>query len=170
MKPAPIDINFEKYGLEIGDILVSRSNTRELVGLAGMYNGKPKKCIYPDLMMRVKTDEKIVSRYYLSNWLRHPISRIYFMSQARGTSGSMVKINQDILENMLIPVPPLKEQNKIAEILSRVDNTILSEKKNGEKIVVLRQGLMQVLLTGKVRVRLNEDGLHRIRNGRETYN
>jgi len=51
-----------------------------------------------------------------------------------------------------IPVPPLSEQQKIAEILSTVDEKInlLTEKKS--HFQYLKQGLMQQLLTAKIRV------------------
>lgn len=56
---------------------------------------------------------------------------------------------------LVIPFPPIQEQIKIASILSSVDEKleILSEKKNHYQ--ELKQGLMQQLLTGKIRVTLN---------------
>jgi type I restriction enzyme S subunit len=57
-----------------------------------------------------------------------------------------------------IPLPPLPEQQKIAEILSQIDQTIEKEQQYKEKLQRIKQGLMQDLLTGKVRVNnlLNE--------------
>jgi type I restriction enzyme S subunit len=53
---------------------------------------------------------------------------------------------------MLIPLPPLPEQQRIAEILSQIDKTIEKEEQYKEKLKRLKQGLMGDLLTGKVRV------------------
>lgn len=164
IKPAPINIDFKKYRLHDGDVLVSRSNTRDLVGLAAMYQGVPDRCIYPDLMMRVRVDSSILDNYLLEQWLRHPLSRRYLMSQARGTSGSMVKINQSILENLLVPISSRQEQIKIKEILKSNDKYITQYELRRNELLKLKQGLMQLLLTGKVRVGLDESGLHRIRD------
>ena len=46
---------------------------------------------------------------------------------------------------------------------------IKMEKQNKIGFSLIKQGLMQLLLSGKIRVELREDGLHRIRDGRETY-
>jgi type I restriction enzyme S subunit len=53
---------------------------------------------------------------------------------------------------ILIPLPPLSEQKRIAEILSQIDQTIEKEEKYKEKLERLKKGLMEDLLTGKVRV------------------
>jgi len=51
-----------------------------------------------------------------------------------------------------IPLPPLPEQQRIAEILSQLDQAIEKEQQYKEKLERLKQGLMEDLLTGKVRV------------------
>jgi len=61
-------------------------------------------------------------------------------------------VNSKELINVLIPLPPLPEQQRIAEILSQIDQTIEKERQYKEKLQKIKQGLMQDLLTGKVRV------------------
>ena len=51
-----------------------------------------------------------------------------------------------------IIVPPKEEQKKIADILSKVDNKIDIYKKIKDKLTSLKKGLMQDLLSGRVRV------------------
>ncbi|WP_373866294.1 hypothetical protein [Clostridium butyricum] len=48
--------------------------------------------------------------------------------------------------------PNLNEQNKIADILISVDNQISENKNKKIKLEELKKGLMQQLLTGKIRV------------------
>lgn len=76
-------------------------------------------------------------------------------------SGRLVKISQgstfeaighNELNNFLIPLPPLSEQKRIAEILSQIDQAIEKEEKYKQKLERLKKGLMEDLLTGKVRV------------------
>ncbi|RLI77353.1 hypothetical protein DRP05_10355 [Archaeoglobales archaeon] len=51
-----------------------------------------------------------------------------------------------------IPLPPLPEQKRIASILSQIDKTIEREQKYKEKLERIKRGLMEDLLSGKVRV------------------
>lgn len=61
--------------------------------------------------------------------------------------------NEDFL-NVKIPYPSIEEQQKIAEILSTVDEQIESYEQEKEKYTELKKGLMQQLLTGKIRVKI----------------
>ena len=51
-----------------------------------------------------------------------------------------------------IPLPPLKEQKAIAEILSDMDSEIESLEKKLEKYKLIKEGIMEKLLTGQVRL------------------
>jgi len=62
------------------------------------------------------------------------------------------KLTQSRILTVGIPVPPLKEQNKIASILSSVDAKIQKEEEYKAKLERLKKGLMQKLLTGEIRV------------------
>ena len=69
---------------------MSRSNTREAVGFVGRYRDVGSPCTYPDLMMRLVPNEKVLPEY-LELALRGHHSRRQIQSAASGTSGSMVK-------------------------------------------------------------------------------
>jgi len=64
-------------------------------------------------------------------------------------------LSKNIIEPINIPLPTLDEQVKISNILSSIDSKleVLSEKKTYYQ--ELKQGLMQQLLTGKIRVKTN---------------
>ena len=69
-----------------------------------------------------------------------------------GTGTGVPTLNRNIVHKEVIAVPEYVEQKKIAEILSIVDEKILVNKKLKEKLTLLKKGLMQDLLSGKVRV------------------
>ena len=102
----------EKYYLENNDILIQRSNSRDLVGTSCIYRHGSKKYIYPDLMMRIHVMEGI-NTDFIDYILKAPLSRAFFKKEASGTSESMPKINQATVRNALIPLPPLAEQKRI---------------------------------------------------------
>src|SRR5579875_2038412 len=54
--------------LKPGDILIERSNTPELVGTAAMYTGATDWAIFPDLVIRLRADHRMV----MSGYLAHP--------------------------------------------------------------------------------------------------
>ena len=100
-----------------GDIYLQRGNTKELVGTAALFDVDAANYIYPDLMIRVRADEeKILSNYLLTVLQSEPV-RAFVTRNAVGAAGSMPKINQGIVENIPIPLPPLATQQAIvAEI------------------------------------------------------
>lgn len=69
-------------------------------------------------------------------------------------SGSGVKnLNKDIVKKVIVAKPPKPEQEKIANVLTRIDNLIEDYEKLIKKKEKIKQGLMQNLLTGKVRLK-----------------
>jgi type I restriction enzyme S subunit len=71
-----------------------------------------------------------------------------------GKGSTFKAITKEDLENLKVPYPPLCEQQKIAEILSTLDKRLEIERKEKAKLERIKQGLMDLLLTGKVRVRI----------------
>lgn len=69
-----------------------------------------------------------------------------------GGGTTFQEISKSSLKRLLIPLPPLPEQQRIAEILSQIDNTIEKEEAYKQKLERINKGLMEDLLTGRVRV------------------
>ncbi len=73
----------------------------------------------------------------------------------RMVQGSTIKgILKSDLSRMKLAIPSLIEQEKIAKIISTVDNKLVILRSKREKSELLRTGLMQGLLTGQVRVKI----------------
>ncbi len=134
-----------------GDFLISRSNTRERVGMVGIFRDIGEPSIYPDLMVRLRFTDDVAGEYmekaFMSPMLRRQIENV-----ATGTSGSMVKINASIIENMQFRKPSLDEQNRIVEMLHAKAGSDQEIGGNLAKLRSLKTALMQDLLTGKKRV------------------
>jgi len=76
----------------------------------------------------------------------------YWRKFAKPTT--QANLTAEIVRNTMIPLPSTQERRKIAEILSTVDHKLEAERKEKAKLERIKQGLMDLLLTGKVRVRL----------------
>ena len=61
-------------------------------------------------------------------------------------------LSRENIKSIQIPLLPLPEQHRIASILSQIDEAIEKEQKYKEKLERIKRGLMEDLLTGKVRV------------------
>lgn len=72
-------------------------------------------------------------------------------SQMTGSAGQK-RVSADSISSYKIPLPPLAEQEKIAEILSTWDKAIDKQTQLIEKLELRKKGLMQQLLTGKKRL------------------
>jgi type I restriction enzyme S subunit len=59
------------------------------------------------------------------------------------------------LSSLMIPVPPFEEQHKITNILSSIDAKLELEKKEKVRLERIKHGLMDLLLTGKIRVKVD---------------
>ena len=70
-----------------------------------------------------------------------------------GQGTAILGILREDLEHLKVALPPLSEQQKIASILSNVDSLIQVQQKHKSKLENHKKGLMQILLTGRIRVK-----------------
>lgn len=121
------DIMIGRYGPPIFQILK---------GLEGAYNVALIKAI---------PDENILNKEYARIFLKTEKLFKLIDRLSQRTSGQ-TGIDMDALNNYLIPIPSLKEQQKIADIISTVDSQICDTDKIIKKTKELKKGLMQRLL------------------------
>ena len=76
-------------------------------------------------------------------------------NQNQGTS--IKGITRDALAEVLVPLPPLPEQRAIAAILSDMDSEIAALEHRLDKTRAIKQGMMQQLLTGSIRLPIPDD-------------
>lgn len=105
--------------LQPGDLLITRSNTLELVGHAAIYDGNPSPCIYPDLIMRLELKNDCVDSRFVWYWLQSSSVREFISKHAKGTSPTMKKISQGIV--MSIPFPSLLTLSEQRRIVAELD-------------------------------------------------
>lgn len=111
----PVEVGPETLASRIakGDLVISRSNTRDLVGLPMVFPEDRSDVSYPDTMMRISVDPKTIGTDYLEMCLRSPKCRRQVQSFAAGTSSSMLKINGANLRKVSVPLVPVKRQAEI---------------------------------------------------------
>jgi len=112
--------------LQPGDLVVSRSNTSDLVGLPVTFPEDRSDVSYPDTMMRLRVDRAAVMPQFLEGCLRTRRVRQEVRSYAAGTSSSMKKINAANLKKVQVPLIPLHQQEAVVDDL-RALNTVAAE-------------------------------------------
>ena len=134
-------------------ILVSRMNTPELVGESCYVTDPWPNLFLPDRVWQLKKGEPdSVDMKWLSLVFLTSRYRSYVQIHATGTSGSMKNLPKARLLAMPIAFPNLDEQGDIASRIWAIDEKIVSEVASMEKLKAQKFGLMDDLLTGRVRV------------------
>lgn len=146
IKNAPVeDARVKSALLRDGDLLLSRSNTRELVALPGIFHSIGVACSYPDLMMRLEAND-LTSNEFLELAIRGVLVRRQLVRAAVGTSGSMVKINATTVVSATLALPPKRHQEAIVEITRRIDTACLRAEATISKLELLHDAASARLL------------------------
>lgn len=124
---------------KIGDVLLSASGT---IGRKVKYDGKPAYFQDSNIIWLEHDESKI-----LNNFLFYLYDTIKWQ-----TEGSTInRLYNDIFLKKVVPVPSIEQQKRIVEILSAIDEKVSINKILKDKLIHLKTGLMQDLLSGKVR-------------------
>ena len=137
--------------LQYNDVLFNTRNTLELVGKVAIWKNELPYALYNSNLMRIVFKEEFVA---LNDFMNLAFNSNYSLRQLRayaiGTTSVAAIYTRDLLKLKFF-IPPLPEQQKIAQILSTWDRAIEQTEKLIEKKQGLKKGLMQKLLSGKVR-------------------
>jgi len=102
-----------------------------------------KEGILSSTMVKLQLKKENIDSVFVFYLLK--IKEYYLSGLTRGTG--IPHVDRNVLENLTLPLPPLPEQQKIAEILSTVDEAIEEVDESIAKTERLKKGLMQELLT-----------------------
>lgn len=157
-KALPLELEpQQQYELRPKDILISRANTRELLGSAALVpNGVRPRLLLCDKLYRVTASQE-VDEEFLTYYLRTPAARFQYEREATGASSSMKNIGQDTIRNLVTPLPPLEEQKMITEEIGErvllVDNQLRTTEAALARLTEYRIALITAATTGKIDVR-----------------
>ncbi|MEK7761923.1 MAG: restriction endonuclease subunit S [Nitrospirota bacterium] len=138
----------ERYYLSAGDLVFARTGAS--VGKSYLCNPCDGPLVFAGFLIRVRPDSSRLIPAFLSNFVQ---TRSYWnwvkqMSMRSGQPG----INGSEFARLLLPCPSVAEQAAITAILSDMDAEIAALEAKLAKARPLKQGMMQELLTGRVRL------------------
>ena len=138
----------KRFEVKKGDFIVSCSGT-----IGKIYQiPKCAECgIINQALLKIKTDDDIIHDrffFYYFDWEKFQEEII------DNTQGGAMQniVGMNIFRNTQILLPPLPEQQAIAQILSDMDTEIEALEQKRDKYRTIKQGMMQELLTGKTRL------------------
>ena len=94
-----------------------------------------------------RPDTRIVSKEFLFAYLCSEVAQTWLEGRSKKTSGQQ-NLTIEVCKELSIPLPPLREQQKIAEILSTWDKAIQTTEALLANARTQKRALMQALLTG----------------------
>ena len=121
------DAEIAKYKLRMGDILFNRTNSRELVGKTGLWDGR-YLAVAASYFVRLRLDMSRVAPVYVWAAMNSTGVKCRLFAMARGAIGQ-ANINARELKSILLPIPPVGLQRRYAEtveaarVLARVGDS-----------------------------------------------
>lgn len=137
----------EGYILNEGDLLFARSGAT--VGKSYVHRNENGECAFAGYLIRFKLRREEA----LHEWAKYVFQSKRYLDWVRDSqrAGAQPNINAKEYGSYEVLKPPMPEQQRIASILTSIDEQIAAERKHVEQQKRLKRGLMDDLLTGRVR-------------------
>ncbi|MFZ1107796.1 MAG: restriction endonuclease subunit S [Rhodomicrobium sp.] len=140
------------FDVRKGDVFFTRtSETAEEVGIASVMLDEALNTVFSGFVLRARPLDHRLNHAFKAYCFSSPIVRKQITSKASYTTRALT--NGKILSEVLLPLPPtFEEQAVIAAALSDMDAELAALKAQREKARSMKQGMMQELLTGRIRL------------------
>lgn len=132
----------EDAAVRAGDLLFTRKNTPELVGMCAYVYDTPGRLMMPDLIFRLNTTNRC-NKVFLWKLINHNLFRDCIRAIATGSAKSMSNISKERLLNLEIILPPAELQEQFAAFVAQIDKSKLAIQKSLENLEILKKALMQ---------------------------
>ncbi|TLF47285.1 restriction endonuclease subunit S [Halomonas urmiana] len=144
------EVEVGKYDALPGDVFFTRSSLK-LEGIAhcNWLKIADKPAVFECHIIRVRPSSKVDPRFLVA-WCLSSNARLHFMGNAKQVT--MTTISQDGVGSLPCPVPSIDEQKKASERILSLERRVADEKLKLSKLSNQKQGLMDDLLIGRVRV------------------
>ncbi|TWT62855.1 restriction endonuclease subunit S [Rubinisphaera italica] len=139
------------------DILITRVGPRNRIGVVAHVDHTPDALMVSDNMLRLRlTNHEILRPAFVPLILSSHAIQSRWEGRKVGLAEAQMVITQHVVRNTLVSVPPVQEQEMIVDRHAKCQSVIRAERRRRENLLVVKSGLMQDLLTGKVRVKVDE--------------
>jgi len=144
----------ERHLLMSGDVLLTEGGDYDKLGRGHVWEGQISPCIHQNHVFVVRADRSKLLPDFLSALTSSSYGKRYFLRCAKQTT-NLASINSTQLRSFPVLLPTLSEQSDIVQRIRAVDGVRDVAAREGERLTRFKRGLMQDLLTGRVRVPLD---------------
>ena len=136
------DADIEQYSLEKDDLLFNRTNSSEWVGKTAIYK-EEQPAIYAGYLIRIRP--LLISPDYLNTVMNSGYYRNWCYD-VKTDAVNQSNINAQKLSQLMIPIPPLKEQERIvAEMDKWISLIDIVKNGKGNLLTVIKQAKSKIL-------------------------
>lgn len=141
----------ERYRLEPGDVLMTEGGDLDKLGRGALWEGQIADCLHQNHIFRVRADRLQLEPRFFSLVVESDIAKRYFNRVAKRTT-NLASTNKTQVRAFSFPLPPLKEQEQIADVMDASKAKLHALKSKYAALDQLKKSLMHDLLTGTVRI------------------
>ena len=143
------DEEIERYSVKPNDLFFTRtSETSDEIGLTSAYVGNPVKCVFSGFLLRARPKINLNSLFF-AYYLRSPKQRNNIIKFSSITTRALISGGN--LSKMKINIPPIEEQNKIANLFVILDKKVKLLEMKYQKYQDFKKYLMQQIFAQKLR-------------------
>ena len=141
----------ETYGLEPGDIVINRVNSLSHLGKTALIGQIDDEMVFESNMMRFSVDASQARKEYVFKFLNSPLTKKQIIGIAK-RAVAQSSINQGDVKSIIVPRPPLEEQDEIAAALEATESKIAHASSKAAVLRDLFRTLLHELMIAKTRV------------------
>ncbi|BAY29326.1 restriction modification system DNA specificity domain protein [Nostoc carneum NIES-2107] len=147
--------DIDRYCLKPGDVLLTEGGDLDKLGRGDIWRGQIEVCLHQNHIFAVRPNLNVLLSEFLAAQTGSNYGKEYFLNCGKQTT-NLASINSTQLKNFPVILPPIKEQKEIVEVLNSIRSNEVVAVHELESLERLKSGLMQDLLTGRVRVKNTE--------------
>ena len=137
--------------IKAGDVFLTRANTPSLVGDAAMAEADYSNLVFSDLIYRLRVNSDFIDPRWLVLTLISDLGRRQIEAEAKGSSGSMVKLAQEQVLGICISVPPIAEQFEIMQRLTDATQGVRRLSEMAMETILLLEERRSALIAESIR-------------------
>ena len=150
------DAEFKKNKVEHGEIFFTRSSlVKDGIAFSNIYLGHSQDVTFDGHLIRMRPRKDVLNSVFANYLLR--TSKVRKQLVERGKTATMTTIGQADIAAVMVRLPSLPEQNKIANFLTAVDEKLAQITRKHDLLTQYKKGVMQQIFSQELRFK-DDDG------------
>lgn len=139
-----------RHEIHHGDLIMTRANTQDLVGLTCVADSPPPRLLLSDKTLRLIPIKNAAEPEFIQLALMTTDVRRQVQNAATGSTSTMKNISQEDIRKLRIPFIPMSNQRRMVSTLTAVGRKTNALQRRIAKLRLIQQGMTEDLLSGRV--------------------